>query len=216
MTAERATTTRPRGRPTSSPEEVERRRRRIVEAAYEEFAERGYHGTGVADIARRMGTGHGTIYHYFSGKPEILDAVIDYVIERFAVAAVGETLDPPTTFEELVTALENAALRVWEEADRNPGLFRMLLFELPTLGEEQRHRLLGMDALINAMLAAVLSHAVDRGLLRADLDTAALGRAINGIVNAGYLGLLEGGFESAARQRYIKAVSAVLADGIRP
>lgn len=60
-------------------------------------AERGYHGTGVAEIARRMGTGHGTIYHYFGGKPETLDVVIDYVIERFAVAVSAVLADgiPP-------------------------------------------------------------------------------------------------------------------------
>lgn len=35
-------------------------RAEIVEAAFVEFSERGYHQTAISDIAQRLGIGHGT------------------------------------------------------------------------------------------------------------------------------------------------------------
>ncbi|HNL81668.1 MAG TPA: helix-turn-helix domain-containing protein, partial [Agitococcus sp.] len=34
----------------------------ILQAAFIEFAERGYHQTAISDIAKRLGIGHGTFY----------------------------------------------------------------------------------------------------------------------------------------------------------
>ena len=57
-------------------------REEIVDAAFAEFAERGYHDTGIADIARRLGIGHGTFYRYFENKRDILDHVVTRLMPR--------------------------------------------------------------------------------------------------------------------------------------
>jgi AcrR family transcriptional regulator len=44
------------------------------------FAERGFEGTTIADIAAATGTAHGLVYHYFASKNELLLAVL----ERFS------------------------------------------------------------------------------------------------------------------------------------
>ncbi len=49
---------------------------RLVAAAAEVFAERGYDGAGVAEIARRAGLTTGAIYRRFSGKAELLAEAI--------------------------------------------------------------------------------------------------------------------------------------------
>ncbi|MCX7620292.1 MAG: TetR/AcrR family transcriptional regulator, partial [Acidimicrobiales bacterium] len=46
--------------------------RRLLAAAAEVFAERGYDGAGVAEIARRAGLTTGAIYSRFAGKAELL------------------------------------------------------------------------------------------------------------------------------------------------
>lgn len=51
--------------------------RRLIEAAAEVFAERGYDGAGVAEIARRAGLTTGAIYGRFTGKAELLLEAID-------------------------------------------------------------------------------------------------------------------------------------------
>ena len=59
----------------------ERTRARILEAAEVEFGARGFHDASIADIARRAGVAHGTIYLYFPGK-EALFAELVYEINR--------------------------------------------------------------------------------------------------------------------------------------
>ena len=52
-------------------------RERLVAAAAEVFAEKGYEKAGVAEIARRAGLTTGAIYSNFSGKAELLLEAID-------------------------------------------------------------------------------------------------------------------------------------------
>jgi TetR/AcrR family transcriptional regulator, repressor for uid operon len=52
-------------------------RERLLDAAAEVFAEKGYERAGVAEIARRAGMTTGAIYSQFSGKAELLLEAID-------------------------------------------------------------------------------------------------------------------------------------------
>ena len=69
----------------------------IFDAALELFAERGFHGTAVPEIARRAEVGAGTIYRYFDSKEALVNALFQHwkgrigacVLEDFPV---GEPL----------------------------------------------------------------------------------------------------------------------------
>ncbi len=62
----------------------------ILQAAFVEFSERGYHQTAIADIARRLGIGHGTFYRYFENKRDILEHVIqDTALQLTALLAAA-------------------------------------------------------------------------------------------------------------------------------
>jgi AcrR family transcriptional regulator len=52
-------------------------RERLTETAAELFATRGYSRTTINDIAEELGLRRSSLYHYFSNKEEILDALID-------------------------------------------------------------------------------------------------------------------------------------------
>ncbi|MGQ0833142.1 MAG: TetR/AcrR family transcriptional regulator [Microthrixaceae bacterium] len=52
-------------------------REKLISAAAEVFAEKGYDGAGVAEIARRAGYTTGAIYGRFTGKAELLLAAIE-------------------------------------------------------------------------------------------------------------------------------------------
>ena len=65
-------------------------REEIVEAAFGVFVERGYHQAGIAEIAERLGIGHGTFYRHFENKRAILDYVIDGVMARALRALAAE------------------------------------------------------------------------------------------------------------------------------
>jgi AcrR family transcriptional regulator len=57
-----------RGRPL-----VDDKRRRILDAALKAFAERGYHGTSVPEVADVAGVGVGTLYRYFADKNALVN-----------------------------------------------------------------------------------------------------------------------------------------------
>jgi AcrR family transcriptional regulator len=47
----------------------------ILAAALELFVERGFHGTSVPSVAERAGVAAGTIYHYFTSKEALVNAL---------------------------------------------------------------------------------------------------------------------------------------------
>jgi TetR/AcrR family transcriptional regulator, repressor of fatR-cypB operon len=59
-----------RGRPL-----VDDKRRRILDAALRVFAERGYHGTAVPEVAAAAKVGTGTLYRYFATKETLVNEV---------------------------------------------------------------------------------------------------------------------------------------------
>src|SRR2546423_12886689 len=63
-------------------------RERILAAAADVFAERGYEGAAVSDIARRAGFTTGAIYGRFRDKAELLLEVVQGVLESQQEAAV--------------------------------------------------------------------------------------------------------------------------------
>jgi len=53
----------------------QRTREAVLNAALERFAERGFHGTAVPDIARAAGIAAGTIYRHFTSKQQLVNEV---------------------------------------------------------------------------------------------------------------------------------------------
>lgn len=60
-------------------EQKARRLIEILDAAFEEFVERGYDVTRVEDIASRVGVTKGTVYVYFETKEQLFEAMIRHI-----------------------------------------------------------------------------------------------------------------------------------------
>lgn len=78
-------------------ERYDRRRQAIVSAAAAVFAAQGYDQTTMQDLAASMGLATGALYHYFSGKEQLLMAICDELMEPLLVRAREVSLsdDPP-------------------------------------------------------------------------------------------------------------------------
>ena len=50
---------------------------RILEAALQLFAQSGYSGTSMNDIAKQLGITKGALYKHYTGKQEILDRIVE-------------------------------------------------------------------------------------------------------------------------------------------
>ena len=109
------------------------RRKRILEAAVRVFAEHGYHGARVGDIAEDAGVAHGLLYHYFASKQEVLHAIF---LENWGdllarVRAVEATDEPaPKTLEGVAKIL----LRTWRN---DPALVTVMVREVARSREIQ-------------------------------------------------------------------------------
>ena len=55
---------------------AQQRREEIINAAHKCFVTKGFHATGMADIAREFGMSAGHIYNYFPSKTAIIEEVI--------------------------------------------------------------------------------------------------------------------------------------------
>lgn len=79
-------------------------RERILDAALSLFAEKGYEGTNLLDVAQAVGIVKSAIYRHFSGKEELWNAVIE-MMEMYYEERFGSEQDLPAipaTCEELL------------------------------------------------------------------------------------------------------------------
>jgi AcrR family transcriptional regulator len=189
---------------------VERRRREIVEAAYEVFAEKGYRGAGIADIAGRLKIGHGTFYRYFNSKRDILDHVVDYAVERFLAIIAVEGLREVTSAEQLRTALRTIGRDLFDEISRDPRLPTIVLLEMTSVDEELLHRALGLLETLTATLTPLLDTGIRNGLVRGDVDAASLARAVVGCLMSGLAASTRQPMNDDERERYVETVVTLL------
>lgn len=115
----------------------EEKRRRILEAAADCFARRGFHGTGMAEICEAAGMSAGNLYRYFRNKEAMIAALVDAEREEIAALfrAVEDTDDPlaaiTAVLERFLTLTTDAAghrlwLEILSEGARNPQIQAVL------------------------------------------------------------------------------------------
>jgi AcrR family transcriptional regulator len=125
------------GRPQDQRRRDPRRRQRILSAAAELVAERGYQQVGMADIGAAAGITGSAIYRHFDGKSAVLVAMFDHVIDdlsREAGEIVGAGGDALVILRGLIATQVRFVLR-----DRT--LAQVYHNEVANLPEEDRHRL---------------------------------------------------------------------------
>jgi TetR/AcrR family fatty acid metabolism transcriptional regulator len=114
----------PRRLPPDAPEPE--KRRAILHAAVRVFAEKGYHGCRIADVARGAGVAYGLVYHYFKNKDELLESVF---AEQWTIllAALKAIQEGPGTAGEKIAGVLGFVLDVFKTA---PTAVRVLILEV--------------------------------------------------------------------------------------
>lgn len=205
-----------RGRPPD-PQLAETRRRALVAAASEAFAQQGYAAAGIADIDARLESGHGTFYRHFESKREILDHVVDDAIGRLVASILPDPaalqVDSAEAFLTLVDALVG---RVFAVVDAEPDILSLLLLETTSIDEAMTLRLLNAVEGVTGAVAAALEDGMRDGYLRADLDAHAVAGQALYLLVPGLLRTMRGGLQGEDRDRYRRGVVELLAHGIAP
>lgn len=109
--------------------DTEQTRRRLKDAATEEFAAHGLHGTTVDRIAKRAGVNKERLYNYFGGKERLFAVVLSDELTKVAAAIPLESL----THQDI----GEYAGRVFDYHAANPQLTRLMHWEGLTYGDSQ-------------------------------------------------------------------------------
>jgi AcrR family transcriptional regulator len=112
--------------PRVSEEHLANRRQQILDAAANCFARNGFHRTSMQDIVRESGLSAGLIYRYFTGKDDMIVAIVEDWHARRATK-LDDTL---TSYLDLLRAIaspaaareRNLSMQAWAETIRNPRI----------------------------------------------------------------------------------------------
>ena len=109
------------------------RREDILQASLHLFAERGFHGTSIRDIAREADITEGLIYHYFASKRDLFRAII----EEHSFLPLLRTLPDLAQQLDLRALLIVLARGFFDVLRENTELTRILLQEVQVFPEEK-------------------------------------------------------------------------------
>lgn len=153
-------------------------RERILEAAAEVFAEKGYYAAAVDDIVKVSNTSKGSFYNFFPSKQAIFLALIDRLDAR-----VVERIEKAIAQERGALRKVDAALRAFlDDFARHRRLARILLIEAAGLGHAFNERLFTTHTRFARLIQKHLQHAVDEGSIPS-IDTELAAFAWLGAVN---------------------------------
>jgi AcrR family transcriptional regulator len=112
-------------------------RQAILDAALDLFAENGYFGTSLREIARAVGVRESALYNYFPGKEALFHALIA-ADQESRVEQLAPLLDAPAT--DARARLEQLATMTLDSfsAPRQQKLFRVLMSDGMRLAKEGR------------------------------------------------------------------------------
>jgi TetR/AcrR family fatty acid metabolism transcriptional regulator len=157
----------------------ERKRSAILRAAVEVFAERGYFGARMREVAERAGVADGTLYLYFKGKEHILVSLLEEHTHAFLVRARRDA----ATFEDPRKKLRCVVERHLASLEGDRALARVFQIELRHSRRFLRQIARGQVAMYLQLLQEIIEQGVASGCFRADVPADVAARAVFGAVD---------------------------------
>ncbi|MGW2823393.1 TetR/AcrR family transcriptional regulator [Streptomyces sp. NPDC001443] len=133
--------------------------RRLLVAAVEAFAERGYHATTTRDIAGRAGMSPAALYIHYKTKEELLHRISrighDKALDILRTAAGSEG----SATERLADAVSSFVR--WHAGGRTTA--RVVQYELDSLGPDARAEILALRRQVDAQVRGIVEDGVASG-----------------------------------------------------
>lgn len=133
--------------------------RRLLVAAVEAFAERGYHATTTRDIAGRAGMSPAALYIHYKTKEELLHRISRIGHDK-ALRVLRTAADNPGTAAERLADAVRSFVR-WH-ADHHTTA-RVVQYELDALGEEHRTEIVALRRRSDAAVRDMINDGVRDG-----------------------------------------------------
>ncbi len=183
------------------------KRQAILNRAAELFADRGYAGTSMAEIAEACGTSKALLYHYYDSKEELLSDLLQVHFEKLeaAVAAADRGgLAPPERLKALVRGLLDA----YAGAD---ALHKVQINDLARLPLTRQEALKAYERRLVARFSGAIAD-INPRLARKRAVLVPVTMSLFGMINWSYLWFREGG--AMSRAEYADLVAQMTIDGV--
>jgi AcrR family transcriptional regulator len=106
----------------------QQRRQQLLAVGRQLFAERGFEGTSVEEIAATAGVSKPVVYEHFGGKEGLYAVVVDHEIQTLMLAMTTALTGRTSTSREI---LERAALALLDYIEHETDGFRILVRDSP-------------------------------------------------------------------------------------
>ena len=182
------------------------RRSELTRQAARLFAEKGYHGTSVGDLAEALGVQKGSLYAHIASKEDLL---FDTLMEGAAAfhAALDAIPDDAVPVAKIRLALRGHLRVVAEQLD----VATVFVQEWRYLEDERREQFVSERRRYEERVRALFREGRERGELRTDLDDGAAALLVLSAANWAYTWLSAGRDTDALADSF----AAILVDGIR-
>lgn len=140
-------------------------RERVLRASLELFAEKGFNGTGIRDLAGAAGLTTSTLYHYMANKDDLLVEIMVGAISPLKQAGkriLAEISEPAAA---LCTLVEH---HVWLHATERLACI-VTDTEVRALSGERRDRMLELRDAYEALWRQAVTAGVDAGSFQAEM-----------------------------------------------
>ncbi|MFJ9243603.1 TetR/AcrR family transcriptional regulator [Streptomyces sp. NPDC101776] len=156
----------------------------LLEVAVVVFNERGYDGTGMEELARRLGLSKSSIYHHVSGKEELLELAVNRALDAlFAVLDEEERQARDPAVGSPATARMKRVIHRSVEVLAAELPYVTLLLRLHGNSEVEQ-RALARRREFDHRVAELMTRAAAEGGIRADIDPHLASRLLFGTVNS--------------------------------
>jgi AcrR family transcriptional regulator len=185
--------------PTALRADAARNRERIIDAAFDVFAERGYEAS-TAEIAARAGVGEATLFRRFPTKDDLITAMVSMMLEEAAEVATS-CLDE----EDPWRGVERFLYEMAERAAQNHGI-----------SDANKERCMASQALAGErrrvldLTARLVKRAQSAGVLRDDVAGQDLMFLMGAVASVGEVPFP--GLRPDLWKRYL----GIVLDGLRP
>ncbi|MGI8761234.1 MAG: TetR/AcrR family transcriptional regulator [Jatrophihabitantaceae bacterium] len=171
MTKAVASGVRARGRPGYDVES-------LLAVAVEVFNERGYDGTSMEDLSRRLGIAKSAIYHHVQGKEELLRLALDRALDGLAAVAEQTRSLDVASIERLEYLVRGSVAVLQEQLP-----YVTLLLRVRGNTDVERAAL-NRRRQFDRYVAGLVKQAESDGDVRPDVDPAVTARLLFGMVNS--------------------------------
>jgi AcrR family transcriptional regulator len=185
---------------------VSTRRSELTREAARLFAERGYHGTSIGDLAKALGVQKGSLYAHIESKQDLLYEAMSEGARAFHDALDAIPDDLPVT-ERIRLALRAHLRVVAEQLD----VATVFVREWRYLEGERAEEFLAERRRYEERFRALFREGRERGALRTDLDENAAVLLVLSAANWAYTWLPADADTDELADRFF----AILLDGIR-